>query len=63
MPLHVQFSMCSFIIIGITVIEFHFFNLKDKKNKEKYEELQYNIAFLQIWESNILECVSCSHVQ
>ena len=63
MPLHVQFSMCSFIIIGITVIEFHFFNLKDKKNKEKYEELQYIIAFLQIWESNILECASCSHVQ
>ena len=46
MPLHVQFSMCSFIIIGITVIEFHFFNLEDKKNKEKYEELQYIIAKL-----------------
>ena len=34
------------MIIGITVIEFRFFNLtkkKKKKKKKKYEELQYCI--------------------
>ena len=27
--------MCSFMIIGVTVIEFRFFNLKEKKKKKK----------------------------
>jgi len=35
-------SMCSFMIIGIMVIEFRFFNL-NKRKKKKYEELQYCI--------------------
>ena len=37
------------MIIGITVIEFRFFNLKEKK--KKYEELQYCIS------ANISHCI------
>ena len=36
--------MCSFMIIGITVIEFRFFNLNKKKKKKK----NFRIAFLLI---------------
>ena len=37
--------MCSFIIIGITVNEFRFFNLNKKKKKKKKN---FSIAFLLI---------------
>ena len=39
--------MCSFMIIGVTDIEFRFFNLKEKKKKKKKKK-NFDVAFLLI---------------